>query len=323
MGPNSFIFSSDYKKIGVFISSVILIVVLVDLTLSAILDSLYQQTYTGQTGGKLNFVLDQESKFDMLVLGNSRANHQVNPDLMSFNAFNLGVDGRKITYQNAVISILKMRSKLPPRVILHLDIDNFTCESPKDTIPTDVIHLSYYYGKNELVSEYLNSTSKLANIKYVFKLYRYNGTIFNLMENYFESMNIVWENYSGYEPIPADARDSLKIVYQLRESAKDQINLKLCPKLLQELGAFIATCKQENVDLVCFTSPAYNGDLNLQYYQRSELAKYLAKKNVEYLDYTVSSDLDNIQFWSDVKHLNSKGAEVFTRNLNTDLQKTF
>nr|MBP9193636.1 hypothetical protein [Saprospiraceae bacterium] len=56
------------------------------------------KVYTGQIIGKLNHFLKLKDSLDWIVLGSSRANHNVDPSRLAPNSFNMGIDGRQISY---------------------------------------------------------------------------------------------------------------------------------------------------------------------------------------------------------------------------------
>ncbi|WP_010254718.1 hypothetical protein [Treponema primitia] len=104
------------------------------------------------------------------------------------------------------------------------------------------------------------------------------------------------------------------------DSAEDQENVKHKEintelQISQYLMKIIDLCEENGITLVLINTPTYmpekygNPELARYYYHR-----YLENRGVHYLDY---SDFPLPDFgYSDIGHLNPKGAEIFTRYLN-------
>ena len=113
------------RKIIYFLLLSLLVTVVLDRMVAGILEYVYVHTERGQSGGKLNYVLNQEDNYHTLILGSSRALYHVIPDSIHPNTFNLGWDARQISFQLAVVKILEMQDKLPERIMLHLEEGNY------------------------------------------------------------------------------------------------------------------------------------------------------------------------------------------------------
>ncbi len=90
--------------------------------------------------------------------------------------------------------------------------------------------------------------------------------------------------------------------------------------LLQEI---INKCKHENINLILVTSPTYKDLLKYQVNNEFVINKIRVlsqKNNIIYKDYSKESRLMDKKYFANSSHLNSKGADIFTKKLAEDIK---
>ncbi|MBF0431224.1 MAG: hypothetical protein HQK83_08105 [Fibrobacteria bacterium] len=162
---------------------------------------------TGAEGGKLNYLLGLPSVPGVLIMGSSRANHHVDPEAFLTPTFNLAEDGRGIAYNTSVLKILEANKTLSDTIILHIDKKNFQHHKVMgDYKGLDIKALSFFYSREKSVTNYINAFSFSERVKYFFKLFRHNGRVAIIFENFIESKMRGDFKDNGYRPIEKKKR---------------------------------------------------------------------------------------------------------------------
>lgn len=306
------------RQLVKFILPFLIVLFLVDRSVYFAMNQVYQATRTGQTGGKLNLYLSSGSEFDAIILGNSRSLYQVNPDSFNCATFNLSHAGAKLSYQLGVISILKSNNKLPSTILLHVD--------PDDLIVLDtnkeMKKLKYFYLKDSFITEAINNISATEKLKFILRMYRFNGQIASLLKNFFATKMGHYRN-DGYEVLPQRAQDSITTIYSaaaLRQSEPSLTKLHQLPTLER----ILSFCKREDIRVICFTSPIF-GETPARYFETSKKIQALLTKNgVEYIN-LIETPIEEIQhspsYWRDAFHLNELGARYESSVLSDRLKE--
>lgn len=306
------------KKILIKIAVIFLIVLIFDRLFSFVFTKhIFEKTISGESGGNLNYLLEKKKNADYIILGSSRAKHQVDPEkLTAINGigYNAGINGvGTILHSNIVLDILLHENFKPKIILLQIDAINFAAE-----------HLeSYQYGLNSLYPYYKKSKLLQSSVKELpfeeqlklnFEMYKFNGKITNLLLNYFKQQSVVDNN--GYFPL-----------YQTMDSVNQQdlpfAKFNFSAKKLQVLNNIITSCKQNNIQLVIIFPPYYK-NVNYKKDEVNFLKNYISnisgKVNIiDMANITNLPDLQNAQNWKDIGHLNNIGAAKFSASLNDSL----
>ena len=144
------------------------------------LKTIDKKVFSGQGLGKVNQFISLKDSVNLLVFGNSRANHHINNIILDSSSYNMGVDGTNIAYSAALISTLRKKDQF---IIVHIDqkIIFDTTYVGKDVL--GLINLIYREKEirtliDDLFPEEILYT-KLSNC------YMYNGKALGIMKNYF------------------------------------------------------------------------------------------------------------------------------------------
>lgn len=300
--------------------------ILGDRIFSEFMNRVYQGMEFGQSGGKINYLLNNYDSVNVLAVGNSRCAHHLVPSLMGPSTYNLSHNGMSLIFHTGLIDQLLTNESLQvDTILLHLEIHELF---NKDTIQSrDIQHLKYYYGDNDWIRQEINTFSRYESTKFLFSSYRWNGKFVTVLANRVKSFGNLPPS-DGYVPKLATERDSINVSWQLNTTDMQTFlpkNGQINPKVYSYLQHIKSLCRRANVQLICFTSPIYNS-AGLSNAQSDTLKLFFEVLEVPYYDYsgafTSNAQLKPIQHWKDIMHMNEKGAIPFTQNLRDDFKKS-
>ena len=282
-----------------FTAVLALVLFVADFALAMLFDRMYQRMQTGQTGGEINRYLAFAKPPNLLIMGDSRARYQVIPDSFAVPAFSLCHAGMGQVFQTGLLEVLVQEKKMPRNILLHVDFQDYV---GKDDLE-DAGNLRYYYNKIPVVTAAVNQISQYERIKYLFNLYRYNGRVISTVKNYLQSRSNPSLG-SGYQSIGTASYDSTSFV----SASTSQTTMQR--RNLRHLQRFISVCHQNNINLLCFTSP-YFSKPNYSTTVGAPIDSLLKAQKVPYLN-TVEQTLPILKqhatYWLDNDHLNELGA---------------
>ncbi|MDO6807527.1 hypothetical protein Q4603_02855 [Zobellia galactanivorans] len=262
--------------------------------------------YTGQSVGKLNQYLSIKDSLDFIVFGSSRANHHINPSLISENGYNMGMDGQKIAFSATLFKLLPNRKQT---VLFHIDPENAVDDLYK---ADDLGSLKAMYYKNEIVRNEIDKYKKMNPLQKFYWCISYNGILFGVIKNYLKP-NYNYTTYNGYDPLRVN-NSSNRNVLELKEGemqmecAKREYTLNpIYRAYLLDLKGF---SEKNGKRLIFFTSPKLFDNCKED---NLFLSEEMNKMNLTYKDFSdffgKNSDVSN---WKDATHMSEKGAIYFT-----------
>ncbi len=306
------------KKIIIKLLIIIAVTIVADRLFSWIFfKAIFSKTVSGESGGTVNYLLENKKTADFLILGSSRAKFHINPALLTNiyngNGYNAGISGTGgLIYNNLLLQLLVSKGAKPKLIILQLDVyPYFTIKD--DIAPNEISSLYPFLGENEVVRSYVSNHANYAEkFKLLFHTYRYNGKFLNILYNYprrnsipnnngFEGLNNQFDT-SGFQ-IPSDL--SQKHTYSENK--------------LQALTGIVTTCKNNGIPLQVVISPSYENSLLLKEGNKI-IINQLRQQAVEHIyDYSDVNSIPALQpatMWKDAAHLNTEGATIFSKILN-------
>ncbi len=272
-----------------------------------------KELYTIQkvgTAGQLNYTM-LEAKEDIIILGNSRAQHHYNnkiiADSTGMSCYNGGLDGGYgIWLPYAVTDAILKRYK--PKIIL-VEFNPASMgysKSNYEKLAVLLPHKNDFAVCNNLVAQ----RSSLERMKWVSNIYPYNSMVYGLITNKIFEKRL--QHVVGFMPInykslsPAIDTGSLFNNYT---NYGDSLNEN-------SLSGLIALCKSNNVKLIFINSPIFAGKsirLINQTIAGQNGLQIIKSAGFQYWDFTSdSSVVNNIGFFADQLHLNNFGADYFT-----------
>jgi hypothetical protein len=158
------------------------LVVVLDLGIGQMLDRLYRRTFTGERGGLTNYALAKDT--DVLVLGSSRAQYQVNSAVLGaklgLRVYNAGLKGHDFLYSLMLDDLWKRRHGAPEVVVLTVDVESFVL---RENELGSANLFGPYLGESDLVREVLYQTGPWRRVQYLSHAYRFNGKVFPILKN--------------------------------------------------------------------------------------------------------------------------------------------
>ena len=302
------------KRFFLYLAVVTVAVVAADRLLAVVYDALYRRTLIGQTGGKINRYLSLPETPKLVVMGNSRAFYQVIPDSFAVPTYSLCHAGMSQVFQTGLLSVMASAERLPPTILLHLDVPEYTAAQEQ---LTDIQNLKFYYRRDTTVTRLIRRISPYERHKYFFDTYRYNGRVINLLKNAAQSAITPTDQLgNGYEAIAASSVDSVATILSARRDVADSA-ARFHPERLRHLRQFLAMCRANHVRVIGFTSPLYARSPHELTACRA-LGRFLRAEGVPYIDY-VNQPLASLQgrptLWKDSHHLNELGARLQSQDL--------
>lgn len=281
----------------IFLRAIVLVIVLI------LLDLLFTTIYIHKKGirNKIEFISQvTEKKYDYIFLGSSRVEFHVDTDLIDkengTKSLNMGISGQDLSETFLLLKLLINKNFKAKKIFIQVDESDMSINKEKAFIGA-----SYFmpYINNDTVKRHLKKydedyilDTKIPFFRYMNYGYKigYRELVMKLKAKsrkapFFKGLNSVIKNNA----------DS----YVFKEEFNND--------LVAEIKSF---AKKNTVELSFFTSPYFNP-------KKSEKYKIFAKKNhiVQYID-----SIKSYEYFEDYKHLNYKGARIFTEMLIRDFK---
>lgn len=284
---------------------VVAVVIAADWTIGKIIEKMLpgisNQGDTGLTYFSLN-----EIEYPVLIVGSSRANHHYVPHILSDSldaeAYNIGRDGCFFSYNCCIIqSIL---SRYTPKMIIWETSMTSLC-SGNDPLE----NLYPYYGKNKYVTECIKiNFGWMKRIPLVCNQYKYNSLLIRIISRYINRKSFAIDELNGYSPIspkswtPAEKENSsIESLQTINESN------------VQHFKDVLAMANSKGVRLIVVNSPSYMAKGNVSESEKI-MNQICDSMGVSIYNFSQAEGIyDNIDFWNDYTHMNSRGAEVYTK----------
>jgi len=237
----------------------------------------------------------------MVIMGSSSARHHyISSEFQkAFNVpvYNTGSNGNYIFFYEAVL--MCMLKRYTPKIIILDLLDDEFLKGSKSYDKLNVL-LPYCDEYPEIRSiAYLKSPFE--KYKLVSKIYPYNSIFFESLTGWLNVYN-KRDSFAGFVPLYATWTKSIeKIKYDEPIDARK----------VQAYENFVNMCKKHGIRLYVFVSPSYG--IYDKSNQSVEIAAEIAQKN-GYLFHSYLNDpaFNNGILFKDIRHLNVKGAQLFT-----------
>ncbi len=246
--------------------------------------------------------LCNQGKYDVVIMGSSRAHHHYKPQLfverLGLDCYNAGCDGQGVVFFTGLVKLLT--GEFTPKFIIY-DVEPTFDIYKYDLDYNNTRYLTYLrpYYRDPQISRIFKDLSYFEYLKVNSGLYRHNGTSLQTIINLFK------ENSAGdgFEPLYGEMGINHS-KHTKREMVYDQFKLKCLNELVEHLSS-------KGIYVIFVASPKY-GASEMNFFNNIQaLAKDYS--NVEFLNfYAHPAFVDKSDLFKDPMHLNSKGAEVFT-----------
>lgn len=287
-----------------FISKIILLLLLVAI----VLDYGYSYIYSKSTGrNKIeNVVNSKPKKYDVVILGSSRANNHFVTQLFvdeGLKAYNYGMSGSRLQESALLLELLLERDYKIKNIIIEIDL-NINTEGFSDGTRARFMP---YFKSSEIIASYYKQilTPSEYNSFYYLPFYRYINydTQIGFRELFFSAIKKSSANIqnNGFYPLHKIGKN---MQYDLRDySPKKNKDYELIKKL----------CNQNHINLIALTTPICENVKNRAY--------FAAVKNL----YPEIHNYENVvtanNYFASCGHMNETGAKLFTKKLIEDFFK--
>ena len=251
-----------------------------------------------------NFINNEMVK-DVLIFGSSRAVHHYDAkmigDSLGWTCYNCGQDGSGIILNYG--EWLMIKERCTPRLIIY-DLQD-TYDVYEDEPDTKFLGWLKPYYDRDGISEIFDDVAKTEKWKMMSMMYRNNSKALQIMSDYLHPMYEI-DNY-GFMPM-----DLQMDTMQVRKGAAAV--KEMLPKIdglkVMYLEKFIKSLN--GTKLVISISPLWYGQDERRLKPVLEICK---KYNIPFVDFSNDKKyVHNNEFFYNGTHLNTKGAEEFTRD---------
>ena len=303
---------------------IILSVLAGDQIVSKTIKYFHSKTFTGMSGGKVNYLIDNFPRIPVLAIGNSRCAHHVIPEVIrNEGVYNLSHNGMDLIFHAGIIDqLINYENIKIDTILLHIEAhEMFNLTSKRSR---DIQYLKRYYGSNKWIKNEISQLSYFEPVKYLLSSYKWNGNIISVFMNSLKSRYIIPPK-NGYVSKPSTKRDSINVSWTYKNRKTLEESNIINPNFDLNISHIKELCMRSGIKLICFLSPTYKPSKKQLAAQKIKIKSYFKKLNICFYDYSEeyykNIELQYIWNWTDCDHLNSQGAFVFSQALKKDLIK--
>ncbi len=288
--------------------------VLLDRVIGVSLRAAYDRTSTGAAGGQINDALRNADR-DVIVFGSSLARYQVDPATLARQlggtAFNAGCDGQDIYYARMLESLLLKRE---------CDSDHFMYVlNWRDLLQEDLDRarmFSVFIDESPAIRRILAS-SLAQRIKLQSHAYRFNtlaiSTLRQLVAPEYEGVNGFVSIPLAYQSSPRDFTDMDRDL----TAGPTPEELAVMDHKLPLYRQFATAARCHDIDVTFVVSPTFRGGRTQGRGERMILNRLReiardTRAGFIVLDETTVPAFRDVEYFGDPRHLNARGAALFS-----------
>jgi len=286
------------KKYLLYILLFFAIVVAIDFCFGKAFDYMVAHAKGGNT--KETYDLLMKDKYDIVILGSSRATHHYIPkmieDSTGMTCYNAGADGNGIILMYGRYKMITNRYN--PKLILYdvepaFDIIEYTED---DHNRRYLAGLKAYFFQPE-IKDIFNDVSWAEGVKNYSGLFRYNGDYFNHFRNFVTCMRM---SDKGYLPLQGKMS---------KEPEKKECSTQVLDSLkLTYIRAIASNAKSRGIEFVFIASPKYGANPS-----SVQPVKDIANElGIPFFDYMDKPAFQKWEYFKEPMHMNDDGARLFT-----------
>ncbi|HEU4716918.1 MAG TPA: hypothetical protein VFU15_03765 [Bacteroidia bacterium] len=270
---------------------------------------------------KFNTCFARKNNFDLIIIGSSRAESHFRPDIIDsatgFHSYNAGMVGATLPFIEGTLEAYLENSAPPKYVVLNIDYHMFIASD--DTIRYFPGYFPYL-GNHALYEKFRERDPRFTYFKWIpFYSLPYLGSKYfdNALHGWFNVPGRYDSTYiRGYTPIAAASPADI-----------DTITIKPYSPWLKEsswksLDRIISICHEKNIKLIFVLSPLYHRLSEAIVNEKTIIARFheIAVKNgFVLMDYSHTFISEDKTLFSDLDHMNRRGALYFSRLFSRDL----
>jgi hypothetical protein len=259
--------------------------------------------------GDVNKTIASDS--EILILGSSRAKHHYSPilleDYFQQSVYNMGVNGQGIEFSRAMLLTYLERNNLN-RVILDISPNVFLTPTD-DSKLMSIIPLIDIYPHFKGMFEPGDIAIELAD---QIDLANYNSTLYNIVRDFLSKSSK--STFKGYEGLEGNMLTSCGNI-----TVPSMENTQADVRKVQALKDFIVICQEAQIELHIVISPIFCPTEEIQMLLDT-IDRMEGSFHVH--NFAIVKGLSGIQHqFKDFYHLNSRGAEAYTKLFIKDIIK--
>jgi hypothetical protein len=306
---------------------------LTSIVILFVFDSLLQYGFNKSNedvSGKMNLLLKDTSRYDVICLGSSRALAHLESKWISqktgMRVYNGGINGARVVSMKMLFEGYMKSHPAPSILILH--IDEFTLETEK---MLELPHYLPFLPDDEIEQEIFAIEPEMSYLHYLpyFRVFYYDDlkkwiaikSIFELGKNGADPeagfSNLADSGWSAYWESQYEAR--LKTISQPFDSVGN------FESGLQMLDTTLQLAKSNGVRVVFTSSPLLGGSNVPKYEACVKAIEMSCKRNgVDAMFFWMHrSELDRKEYYYDLVHMVRKGARLYSNALSDSICATF
>ena len=272
---------------------------------------------------KFNRIFHQQNKYDLLIIGSSRAeghfNTKIIDSIVGCNSFNIGISGSNNAFTYGIYKTYLSKSKAPKIVVMNIDF-HFSHHS-SDTIYEFPRYFPYLDNKL-LYNELKQRDSRFVLFKYIplYKLAFMGDKYLNIAaRGYFDKPGIYdFDCYKGFQAInPIQFKDIAK---------EDSSPYKgtILKENIDYLDSIISISKKNNTKVYIVVSPTYSKGskriTNLQEHLQG-FEKLAKEREIPFMNYTNDTICYDEKLFADFYHMKKEGAARFSLKFSKDFKR--
>lgn len=257
----------------------------------------------------------------ILVQGSSRARVQYNTviidSLLHTDSYNMGINGSPFDIQYLRFKTYLEKNQTPEIIIQNVDLDllnkNSTVFQKYQFLP---------FLNNKKFKTLLLENGIISKYDYLFPLFRYYGQPKALQTGFLEYFGL--KHYKSLSSKGFVGVDKQWDGTNFERKKRTGINKwSIDPDLEKVFINFLKECKIKNIRVVLVYAPIYHElqEHTINFKDSELYYKNIAKKNdLLFLNYSNDTISFKKRYFYNATHLNSKGAEIFTKKLTNDIK---
>ncbi|MDM1546567.1 hypothetical protein HX096_01670 [Empedobacter falsenii] len=266
-----------------------------------------------------NVILDDKIKNDeVLFFGSSRSLVHINPKIVkkeiNVDSYNFGYNGQRLPLIKYRIDNCLKKDSIKNIVLI---LDDFSFQ---DDYIFKVDHLSPLLLYNKELYDIQGNVGYYSLIDVYVPLIRYlkNNEDFNWLHE-------VYKVYAYSKVREYRIRGYRKNDVRFKESthSKSKTIIEVNNNVFKKLDDLVNLSKKDDFNLIFVTSPTYIDELN-RYSNHKEIINKISNfskdNNIIFFDYSEMKGFNNKKYFADSNHLNSQGADIFTKKLVEDIK---
>lgn len=314
---------SFLKSIIIFVFPIIVIAVFLDFFISTQLK--LSKTHANREYPVWNDLYAGKINANILVMGSSRAWRHIDPrtikDSLGLSAYNIGMDGQHIPMQLLRYQTLLKYNKQPKIIIYSLDF--FMLKENERLFNKDQF-LPYMLFNFEIFNK-LKKYQDFNFYDYILPLVRYYGETTALMHVMkiiiFPKLNVNGR-INGFLGTDKKWNNDFESVKKKMKN----YSISIDRNVLNKFDNFLTDCENKNIKVYFVYSPEFIEGQKFVL-NRNELINCLHllanKHKIPFLNYSNDKICFNKKYFYNATHLNSSGADLFSKKMCSDLKNIY